>query len=29
PQETYNVLNYRFINQKNQPPILYCIEKKR
>lgn len=29
PQEEYNVLNYQFINQKNQPPILFCIEKKR
>lgn len=29
PQAQYNVLNYQFINQKNQPPILYCIEKKR
>lgn len=29
PQENYNVLNYQFINQKNQPPILFCIEKKR
>lgn len=28
PQESYNVLNYQFINQKNQPPILFCIEKK-
>lgn len=28
PQEHYNVLSYQFINQKNQPPILYCIEKK-
>ena len=28
PQERYNVLNYQFINQKNQPPILFCIEKK-
>lgn len=28
PQEAYNVLNYQFINQKNQPPILFCIEKK-
>ncbi|OTP06847.1 rRNA methylase [Enterococcus sp. 10A9_DIV0425] len=28
PQEMYNVLNYRFINQKNNPPILYCVEKK-
>lgn len=27
PQELYNVLNYQFINQKNQPPILFCIEK--
>ena len=29
PQENYNVLNYQFINQKNQPPILFCIEKKK
>lgn len=29
PQENYNVLKYQFINQKNQPPILFCIEKKR
>lgn len=29
PQEAYNVLNYQFINQKNQPPILFCIEKKK
>lgn len=29
PQEKYNVLKYQFINQKNQPPILFCIEKKR
>lgn len=28
PQEEFNVLNYQFINQKNQPPILFCIEKK-
>lgn len=28
-QEQYNVLTYQFINQKNQPPILYCIEKKK
>lgn len=28
PQEQYNVLNYQFINQKNQPPILFCIESK-
>ncbi len=28
PQEQYNVLNYQFINQKNQPPILFCIERK-
>lgn len=28
PQEDYNVLQYQFINQKNQPPILLCIEKK-
>lgn len=28
PQEKYNVLNYQFINQKNNPPILYCVEKK-
>ncbi len=29
PQEVYTVLNYQFINQKNQPPILFCIEKKK
>lgn len=29
PQEKYNVLKYQFINQKNNPPILYCVEKKR
>jgi len=28
PQENFQVLTYRFINQKNQPPILFCIEKK-
>lgn len=28
PQEKYNVLKYQFINQKNTPPILYCVEKK-
>ncbi|KAA9197694.1 SAM-dependent methyltransferase [Enterococcus durans] len=28
PQEKYNVLKYQFINQKNNPPILYCVEKK-
>lgn len=28
PQKEYNVLSYQFINQANQPPILYCIEKK-
>lgn len=28
PQEQYNVLSYQFINQKNSPPILFCIEKK-
>lgn len=28
PQEQYNVLRYQFINQKNDPPILFCIEKK-
>lgn len=29
PQEQYTVLQYQFINQKNQPPMLFCIEKKR
>ena len=29
PQDQYNVLNYQFINQKNNPPILYCVEKKK
>jgi len=28
PQEQYNILRYQFINQKNAPPILFCIEKK-
>lgn len=28
PQKDFNVLQYQFINQKNQPPILFCIEKK-
>lgn len=28
PQEMYSVLTYQFINQKNNPPILFCIEKK-
>lgn len=28
PQASYNVLTYQFINQQNQPPILFCIEKK-
>lgn len=27
-QTSYNVLTYQFINQKNNPPILFCIEKK-
>lgn len=27
-QKDYNVLTYQFINQKNNPPILFCIEKK-
>lgn len=26
-QKSYNVLKYDFINQANDPPILYCIEK--
>ncbi|KAF1296690.1 SAM-dependent methyltransferase [Enterococcus sp. JM4C] len=29
PQEQFSVLNYQFINQKNQPPILFCIERKK
>ncbi|SJZ36453.1 Putative rRNA methylase [Pilibacter termitis] len=28
PQEEYQVLEYQFINQKNSPPILVCIEKR-
>mgnify|MGYP006370019467 FL=1 len=28
-QEQYNVLKYQFINQKNNPPILYCVERKK
>lgn len=28
PQAQYNVLTYQFINQKNQPPLLFCIEAK-
>ncbi|MDH6363394.1 putative methyltransferase [Enterococcus sp. PF1-24] len=28
PQEAYSVLRYQFINQRNSPPILFCIEKK-
>lgn len=28
PQEKYSILSYQFINQKNNPPILFCIEKK-
>lgn len=28
PQKEFNVLNYQFINQQNQPPILFCIERK-
>ena len=28
PQEKFNVLSYQFINQRNQPPILFCIERK-
>lgn len=27
-QKEYAVLNYQFINQQNQPPLLFCIEKK-
>ena len=26
PQDVYSVLRYEFINQKNQPPVLFCIE---
>lgn len=28
PQENYQVLSYRFINQVNNPPYLYIVEKK-
>lgn len=28
PQEHYSVLTYQFINQRNNPPVLFCIEKK-
>lgn len=28
-QKTFNVLKFRFINQKNNPPILYAVEKSR
>ncbi|WP_251869706.1 class I SAM-dependent methyltransferase [Enterococcus italicus] len=28
PQEEYQVMTYQFINQRNAPPILFCIEKK-
>lgn len=28
PQTHFNVLSYGFINQKNHPPFLLCIEKK-
>lgn len=26
PQEQFRVLNYQFINQRNHPPILLCVE---
>lgn len=29
PQKLYNVMTYQFINQKNNPPILLCVEKKK
>lgn len=29
PQQDYNVLSYQFINQKNNPPILIAIERKK
>jgi len=29
PQDLYSVLTYQFINQKNNPPSVLCIEKKR
>lgn len=28
PQDLFSVLHYQFINQKNCPPMLICIEKK-
>jgi hypothetical protein len=28
PQAQFNVLSYRFINQKNDPPFLIAVEKK-
>lgn len=28
PQEEYNVLTYKFVNQVNHPPYLYLIQKK-
>ncbi|MGX7014590.1 class I SAM-dependent methyltransferase [Vagococcus silagei] len=29
PQELFSVLMYQFINQKNEPPALLCIERKK
>lgn len=29
PQAQFNVLSYQFINQRNQPPVLFCIERKK
>lgn len=29
PQEEFSVLTYQFINQRNAPPSLLCIEKKK
>jgi len=28
PQEMYQVLQYQFINQRNNPPFLLCVERK-
>ena len=28
PQQEWHVLSYQFINQKNNPPICFCIEKR-
>ncbi len=28
PQKTYQVLEYKYVNQKNNPPFLYLIEKR-